>query len=337
MSRYASAHAFENLAGPGDARPTAQQVIQDCNKVDALQGKVILITGVTSGLGTASAVSLATTGATIYAAGRSTPRAKAALASIADSPNVHFLELDLSSQQSVKAFASTFLKETGGRVNIIINNAGGILAERALTEDGVEKQFAINYLSQFLLFGLLKDALLASATPEFPSRVVNLTSVGHRFSGIRFDNLTHDGDYAGPVAYGQAKTAAIYMASEIERRYGDRGVHAWSVHPGGILETAFLANSGYDDATIDQFVSTWPKTLFKSNDQGAATQVWAAVSNDVLDEAARGKFLEEVSVSKAKDDTDAPEFRGYVDHTYNPADAARLWTRSEELIGLKIE
>ncbi|CEJ94307.1 hypothetical protein VHEMI09847 [[Torrubiella] hemipterigena] len=335
MSRYEAAHAFDKLGGPGDARPTAQQIIQDCNKENALQGKVILITGVTSGLGTASAVALASTGATIYAAGRSADRAKAALATIADSPNVHFLELDLASNASVRAFAADFLKHSGGKLHILMNNAGGILSERTVTEDGFEKQFAINYVGQFLLFSLLKDALLSSASPEFPSRVVNLTSLGHRYSAIRFDDLAFETGYTPYEAYGQAKTAAIYMASEIERRYGAQNLHAWSVHPGGILETQFLANSGLDQAVIDQLLTSWPKQMFKSNEQGAATQVWAAVSDDVLQENARGKFLEEVSVSKPKEETDVPDFRGYIEHTYQPESAARLWTVTEKLVGAK--
>lgn len=335
MSRYEAAHAFEKLAGPGDARPTAQQIIADSNKENALQGKAILITGVTSGLGTASAVALASTGATIYAVGRSVERAKTALAAIADSPNVHFLELDLASNASVRSFAADFLKHSAGKLHILMNNAGGILAERAISEDGIEKQFAINYTGQFLLFSLLKDALLASATPEFPSRVINLTSIGHRFSPIRFDDMNFETGYTPFEAYGQAKTAAIYMASEIERRYGAQNLHAWSVHPGGILETQFMANSGFPQEAIDQMLTRWPKQLFKSNEQGAATQVWAAVSDDVLEKSALGKFLEEVSVSKPKDETDTPELRGYIEHTYQPEAAARLWTVSEELVGSK--
>lgn len=336
MSRYAAAHAFDKLAGPGDARPTAQQIVHDYNKENALQGRVILITGVSSGLGAASAAALASTGATIFAASRSIPRAKEALASIADSPHVHFLELDLVSRASIRSFASEFLKQSGGRIHVLMNNAGGVLAERSITDDGVEKQFAINYLGPFLLFSLLKDALLSSSTKEFPTRVINLSSNGHRSSAIRFDNINHDGDYHGVVVYGQAKTAVIYMASEIERRYGSRNLHGWSVHPGGIMDSQFWASSGFDDAFLDQLLSLWPKKLFKSTEQGAATQVWAAVSEDVLADGARGKFLEEVSVSKPKDETDIPDARGYVEHTYNEPNAIRLWEFSEELLGIKV-
>lgn len=337
MSQYIAAHAFDKLTGPGDGRPTAQQIIQDYKKEGALQGKVILITGVTSGLGKASALALASTGATIFAAGRSISRAKKALASITDSPNIHFLDVDLASQASVKRFAADFLKQSEGKIHILMNNAGGILAEHELTEDGVEKQFAINYLSPFLLFMLLRNSLLANATVEFPCRVINLSSVGHRYSAIRFDNLYHAGDYVGHVAYGQAKTATIYMASEIERRYGSQNLHAWSVHPGAIQESQFMANSGFDDATINKLLSRWPKQIFKSTEQGAATQVWAAVSDDVLEDNARGKFLEEVSVSKPKGETDNPDMRGYIEHTYNIESATRLWEISEEILAIYIE
>ncbi|EEU33994.1 uncharacterized protein NECHADRAFT_55803 [Fusarium vanettenii 77-13-4] len=335
MSRYATAHAWANLAGVGDARPTAQQIIRDCNKEDGLAGKVILVTGVSSGIGAASAIALASTGATVFAAGRSIPRAKAALAAVADSPRVHFLELDLSSQASVKAFAAEFLKQSGGRINILLNNAGGIMADYKKTVDGVESQFAINYLSPFLLFALLKDALLSSATDEFPSRVINVTSSGHRNSGIHFDNLTLEGEYSSAAAYGQAKTGGIYMASEIERRYGSQGLHAWSVHPGAILESAFLTNSGWNQASIEQMTGGWPTKVFKSIEQGAATQVWAAISDDVLADGVTGRYLEDVSVSKPKDETDCPGLKGYVEHTYDQGNATRLWEVSEGLVGLK--
>jgi len=103
------------------------------------------------------------------------------------------------------------------------------------TADGFETQFGTNHLVHFLLTQLLLPTLQASSTPAFYSRVIVLASSGHRHGGINFHNLNFEGEYNPWVAYGQSKTANIYTASEVERRYGSKGVHAWSVHPGMIM------------------------------------------------------------------------------------------------------
>ncbi|KAL7931812.1 hypothetical protein V8C35DRAFT_103401 [Trichoderma chlorosporum] len=332
MSRYADVHAWDKINGPGDGRPTAEQVIKDTGKKD-LKGQVIIITGVSSGIGGASAVALAATGATLYLAGRSNAKAKAALPTIAELPNVHFLELDLASNASIKAFAAEFLKQSGGKLNVLLNNAGGVLAERKVTVDGFEQQLAINHLGSFLLFALLKDALIASASASNPSRVVNVTSYGHRNGAIQWDDINLEKDYNAGTAYSQAKTASIYTATEIDRRYGAQNLTAWSVHPGAIIESAFLSNSGWSPETIEVLVGAWPSKVMKNTTQGAATQVWAAVSDDVL--AAKGKYLEDCTVALPKEETDSPEWRGYADHAYNETDAKRLWEVSEKLLGIK--
>jgi NAD(P)-dependent dehydrogenase (short-subunit alcohol dehydrogenase family) len=336
MSRYAAAHAWNNLAGPGDARPTAEQIIKDAGKED-LKGQVILVTGVSTGIGAASARALAATGADLYLAGRSIPKAKEALSTIADLPNVHFLELDLSSNASVKAFAAEFLKRSGGKINVFLSNAGGIIADRQVTVDGFEKQLAINHLGAFLLFSLLKDALLSSASPSNPSRVVLVVSYGHRLGSIQWDDLNFEKtEYTAIAAYSQAKLAGIYTASEINRRYGAQNLFAWSVHPGAILESAFLDNSGWDKASLDALLERWPRSFSKTNEQGAATQVWAAVSDDVLAPEARGKYLEDVSVAVHMKDSDQGEWKGHVDQTYNEADEKRIWEISEKLLNIKV-
>ncbi|KAJ4148389.1 hypothetical protein LMH87_002862 [Akanthomyces muscarius] len=333
MSRYTAAHQWDALAGPGDARPTAEQIIKDLGAKNTLASKIILITGVSSGIGAATAAALAATGATIVGAGRSIPKAKAALSAIANYPRLHLLQLDLASSASIKKFASDFLQQFHG-LNILINNAGGILAEHSISEDGVERQCAMNYLGQFQLFGLLKDALLASATAGFPSRVVNVSSTGHKRAPLQDDlgGFFHVGkeEYDPMRAYCRAKTASVYMAGEIERRYGARDLHAWSVHPGAILASAFLDSSGFDQATVDQLLDLWPEKYFKSNEQGAATQVWAAVGADVLQKDALGRYLEDVSVAVPAGETPWPEVLGYAEHTYDEGKAARLWELSEE-------
>lgn len=100
------------------------------------------------------------------------------------------------------------------------------------TKDGFETQFGTNHLSHFLLFYLLKGLLLASSTSDFHSRVINVSSSGHRYAPLNFDNLNYEGGYNGWLAYGSSKTANIYMANQIERLYGEKGLHGYSLHPG---------------------------------------------------------------------------------------------------------
>lgn len=337
MSQYAAAHDWDGLAGPGDARPTAERIIKDAAAEKTLASNVILITGVSSGVGAATATALAVTGATIVGAGRSITKAKAALSAIADYPQLHLLELDLTSSKSIKKFAAEFLKQFNGQINILINNAGGVLANHSLSDDGYERQFSMNYLGQFQLFSLLKDALLSSATVASPSRVINVSSTGHKRGPITdFGIINVKGeDYDAFDSYCQAKTASVYMASEIERRYGAQNLHAWSLHPGAILVSSFLDNSGWDKATQEKILETWPQKYFKSNEQGAATQVWAAVSADVLHKDVRGRYLEDVSVSIPAAETKFPDILGYAKHTYSEEKAKELWGFTEELLGVK--
>jgi len=134
----------------------------------------------------------------------------------------------------VRSFAAAFLA-LSQTLHILISNAGVMACLEGRTADGFETQFGTNHLVHFLLTQLLLPTLQASSTPAFYSRVIVLASSGHRHGGINFHNLNFEGEYNPWVAYGQSKTANIYTASEVERRYGSKGVHAWSVHPGMIM------------------------------------------------------------------------------------------------------
>ena len=332
MASYASVHEWDALGGEGDARPTAAEIIRDYKMEGTLHGSVILITGVSSGFGAATAAAMVATGATLYCAGRDEKKARVALGAIADNPRVYFIELDLLCLASVRSCALKFLIETKGKLNVLINNAGGMVAEHRKSIDGFEQTFAMNFLGHFLLFSLLKDALLASATTELPSRVVNVASIGHIRNEIEFDNLALEGIFTPAKGYGQAKTATVYMASEIDRRSGGRDLHAWSLQPGASLASNFLSNSGLPGEAQKAAKSVWPLKLMKSIQQGAAITVWAAVSEDVLTKDVLGKYLEDCAVAKHTKDTAAPGFLGYGDHTYDEGKAKRLWEIAEEMI-----
>lgn len=322
MSRYAAAHA--DPQGPGDARPTAIQIVKDEKMESQLVGKVVVITGTSSGIGIETARAMALTGATLFLTARDLPKARTALGDILKSDKAHLVELDLDSFDSVRAAAATILSKTD-KVNILINNAG-IMAvpDLRFTKDGHELQFGTNHLAHFLFFQLLKPALLAASTPAFQSRVVSLSSSAHDKCGINAsDNYNFQkGGYEAWDSYGQSKTANIYMANEIERRYGHRGLHATSVHPGGIMTE--LARHISPEALAGFTSNPGLMKNLKSPEQGAATTVWAAIGKQW--EGTGGKYLLDCTVGE--------DGKGCVAHTYKPEDEARLWKDSLKIVGV---
>jgi NAD(P)-dependent dehydrogenase (short-subunit alcohol dehydrogenase family) len=306
-------------------------VVEDEGMEGRLEGRVIVITGTSSGLGIETARALSTTGATLYLTARNVTKAKAALADISEPGRTEFVEMDLESFESVRAAATAILAKTD-KVNILINNAG-IMAVPGLefTKNGHELQFGTNHLSHFLFFQLLKPALLAATTPGFRSRVVNVSSAAHRLNGINAtDNYNFEkGGYNPWVSYAQSKTANIYMANEIERRYGSRGLHATSIHPGGIatglskhIPEADLAAMLEDKALV--------KSL-KSPEQGAATTVWAAIGKEWENKG--GKYLSNCAEAKRGNDDSDMSAADYVSHTYNMESEGRLWEDSVKIVG----
>ncbi|KAL4996644.1 dehydrogenase with different specificitie [Aspergillus recurvatus] len=322
-SRYNAVH--ENLQGPGDARPTAMQIVKDYEVEGRLSGKVVLITGCSSGIGVETARALYHTGATIYVTTRNIDKAKAALSNLDDLSRVHFLELDLSRLDSVRACAEQF-KSKSSQLDILIENAGVMACPEARTADGFELQFGTNHLGHFLLFYLLKDVLIHSSTPVFNSRVIVLSSCAHQIGSVHFDNLTLDGEYEPWKAYGQSKTANLWTAREIERRFGSQGLHSWAVHPGSIAtELQRHVSSEVKQAWVDnkELARVW-----KDVEQGAATTVLAAISPEL--EGKGGLYLEDTQIAKPG----AKGLTGYADWAYEEEGPRRLWETSLELLSL---
>lgn len=195
-----------------------------------LQDKVVLITGCSSGIGIETARAMKATGTSVFAAVRDIEKGKTALADLLEPCRCELIKLDLNSLASVRDCAKEFLSRSK-TLNILINNADIMACPEGRIADGFELQFGTNHLAHFLLFNLLKPTLLASFTPAFNSRVVAVSSTAHRNTQIHFDNLTLAGEYHSSIAYGQSKIANIYMANEIDRRYGSQGLHALSLHP----------------------------------------------------------------------------------------------------------
>ncbi|KAM5343750.1 hypothetical protein ACJ41O_012287 [Fusarium nematophilum] len=313
-SPYAKDHANPN--GPNDARPTALKVIRDEDLDGKLSGKVFLVTGCTSGVGVEIARAIHATGADVI---------------LADGKpgGVVYLEMALDSISSVKQAAANFLG-LSKTLNVLICNAGVALVPEGTTQDGHETQFGVNYLAHFALFQELRDTLLASATPEFSSRVVMTSSMVHTASTFIFDDYNFKSTpYEPYAAYGSSKTATIWMANEIERRYGSKGLHATSVHPGAVLtqklsEQVEASDGGMQSPAIALYM--------KSIAQGAATSVWAAVGKEW--ETRGGRYLAEVSEEGPLRGSESDVIKlGYAPHAYDQEGELRLWKLGLQLIG----
>ncbi|GGJ06786.1 SDR family NAD(P)-dependent oxidoreductase [Paenibacillus hunanensis] len=300
-------------------RSTADEVLAGID----LSGKLALVTGGYSGLGLETTRALVKAGAHVVVPARRPDTAREALAGI---ENVEVDELDLSNLDSVRAFAQRFL-DSGRSIDLAILNAGIMACPETRVGPGWELQFATNHLGHYTLINLLWPALKANGG----ARVVATSSTGHHFSPIRWDNLNFEGNYHKFEAYGQSKTANSLFAVELDRLGAEHGVRAFAVHPGGIMtplqrhmpkeEMIALKWIGEDGETVNE--------AFKTPEQGAATQVWAATSPQL--EGKGGVYCEDCDIAEPFH----PDKRavGVKDYAIDPEQAERLWKLSAELTG----
>ncbi|KAI1169142.1 putative oxidoreductase,short chain dehydrogenase [Nemania serpens] len=327
MSRYAEAHV--KTAGPGDARPTALQIIKDEGLEGALQERVFLVTGASSGIGIETGRALAATGAKIFLTVRDLKKGQSACESFLEPGRVELLELDTSNPDSVKACAEAFLKRSP-KLNVLVCNAGVMLIPtREETAEGFEMQLATNYLGHFLLFWLLKDAMLESAkTTGSSSRLVNVSSSGHHASEIVFNDFQLKQEYGAGKAYGQSKLAQIYMANYVDRNFSPNGIHALSLMPGGIATNL----QKHIPAEVKEGWMKDPQILNfgKSLEQGAATTVLAAVGKEW--EGKGGKYLEDCQVAASQ--PLVPGMKGVKDYAYDEVKENKLWELTLKTLSL---
>ena len=262
---------------------TCQQVIEREVLTGKLTDTVILITGASSGIGVETARALYHTGAHLYLPVRDMAKGEKVKAEIESDGQqakgkIELLQLDLDSLDSVRQCAAAFLAKSK-QLNVLICNAGVMAVPEGKTKDGLDVQFGTNHVAHFLLFQLLKGALLSSSTPSFNSRVVIVSSGGHRISPVVFDDLNMDKQPYNPwVAYGQSKTANAYMALELERRYGSRGLHSTSLHPGDHTDHAPPRPVLHAQQTSVSLITLMPSRVFACSwSQAACPLHWRAI------------------------------------------------------------
>ena len=293
-----------------------------------LTGKRFVVTGASTGLGEETTRAVAAHGGSVTMAVRDLDKGHTAAARVREAghdADLEVRELDLASLASVRSFATQFLADHD-RVDVLVNNAGVMACPHAVTADGFEMQFGTNHLGHFLLTTLLAPALVSAA----PSRVVALSSRGHRFGDIDLDDPNFEQTTYEPwVAYGRSKTANALFAVGFDQRYRDRGVRAFSVHPGGI---ATELGRHLTDETISTLASSLPPDQpmeWKTIPQGAATSVWAATSGDLDDQG--GLYLEDCGIAEP---VEAVVTSGVQSYAVDPARADALWDFSEGAVGI---
>ncbi|MFC3494017.1 SDR family NAD(P)-dependent oxidoreductase [Glycomyces rhizosphaerae] len=299
-----------------DNRSTAAEVTAAID----LTGKTAVVTGGYSGIGLETTRALAGAGAHVVVPAR---RPDIAAGSLEGMANTEVDELDLADLDSVRGFAERLLA-SGRGIDIVIDSAGIMACPETRVGPGWELQFAVNHLGHFALVNRLLPALREA-------RVVSVSSSGHRLSPMRWEDPQFERGYDRSEAYGQSKTANALFAVELDRLAASAGVRAFTLHPGAIL-TPLMRHISEDDQRefgwIDEDGNA--PDHFKTAEQGAATQTWAAVSPSL--DGLGGLFLEDCEVAEVN--TDVGPGPGVRPHAIDPDEAQRLWAFSAELTGV---
>jgi NAD(P)-dependent dehydrogenase (short-subunit alcohol dehydrogenase family) len=309
------------------AASVTDEVLEGVN----LRGTRVLVTGVSAGLGVETARALVAHGAKVVGAARDLTKAKVATAGVRAAGNgggLELVELDLASLDSVRICANA-LVDNGKPFDLVIANAGVMACPYGKTADGFETQFGTNHLGHFVLVNRIASLMKPG------SRLVNLSSAGHRYSDVDLDDPNFERTPYDPwAAYGRSKTANILFAVEFDRRHKGNGIRATAVHPGGI-QTELSRHIGEEG--IMQLVERInaqtraagePDFKFKTIPQGAATSVWAGVVATADDVG--GRYCEDCHVAAIE--PDATKRAGVKPYALNPEAAKALWAKSEEMV-----
>ena len=293
-----------------------------------LNGKVALVTGGYSGIGLETTRALSDCGARVIVPARRRDIAIDELEGIINKEDI--LNLDLANPNSVYKFVEEFV-DNGITLDILINNAAEMACPQMLTDNGWDLQFAVNHIGHFIL----TKGLLPSLLQSNESRVVTLSSTGHKLSGIRWDDIHFENDYDKWQSYGQSKTAASLLAIELDSRMKNEGIRALSVHPGGIftplqrhLQKEEMIALGWlnEDGELSEMAAAG----FKSATQGASTTLWCA-TNPMLSDIG-GVYCENCDVAAREDDGPNARYVGVADWAIDTEEANKLWEETERTL-----
>jgi len=276
-----------------------------------MYGKTVVITGATSGIGEVAADRLAAKGARIVFIARDESRGEETLKhlkAIAPGQPHKAYYADLSRLSEMKRVGGEIAAQEA-RIDVLINNAGAAFMTREVTEDGLEKTFALNHMSYFVLTSLLRPKLGRGG------RIVSTASTAHKGAHLDFDDLQTEKRYAGFAVYGRSKLCNILFTRELARKLAGTGITANCLHP-GFVSTRFGNNNGGMISVLFGFA----KNFALSPEQGAQTIIYLASSPEV--ERLTGLYFDKCKAVAA-----SPEAQ-------NDADAKRLWDVSAKIAGL---
>ena len=298
---------------------TANEVMAGLN----LAGKTALITGGHSGLGLESTKALVAANAHVIVGARNIAAAQEQLRDIS---NVNVKLLDLSDLASVKKFSNDIVS-SNIRIDMLICNAGVMACPETRVGPGWELQFATNHIGHYVLTNLIWSTLNPGA------RIVCVSSAGHHNSPIRWDDVHFSRQYDKWLAYGQSKTANALFALQLDEYGKQSNIRAFSLHPGKIftplqrhLAEKEMIAAGWLDADGKPADPT-----FKTPEQGAATQVWAATSPKLA--GLGGLYCEDCEIAKPASEYSEP-FCGVCEYAVDLEEAKRLWKYTSELTGV---
>ncbi|MFJ4044136.1 SDR family NAD(P)-dependent oxidoreductase [Microbacterium sp. NPDC089987] len=275
-----------------------------------MTAKTVVLTGASDGIGAAASRKLVADGHTVVLVGRSAQKT----AALAGELSAEHFTADFADLSQVRELADE-LKRAHPRIDVLVNNAGGIFGDRTRTVDGFEKTLQVNHLAPFLLTNLLLDTLIASR-----ASVVNTSSAAARlFGSIDIDDLNNERGYSPNKAYGDAKLSNIIFTKELERRFGRHGLSAVAFHP-GIVRTSFAS----DTTSVMRFLYQTPLARLLgllSPEQGAESLVRLAEGEPGTDWMS-GEYYEKHKIAAT-----SPQ-------AFDEQLAAELWRRSAEYVGL---
>jgi NAD(P)-dependent dehydrogenase (short-subunit alcohol dehydrogenase family) len=270
-----------------------------------MAARTIVITGASDGIGASAARTLAKAGEQVVVVGRSAEKTRA----VAQEIGADYFVSDFADLSQVRALAVQ-LKEKYPRIDVLANNAGGIMGKRELTVDGHEKTFQVNHLAPFLLTTELMDVLTASN-----ATVINTSSAANAFGYVDMNDLDAAGKYSTNKAYGTSKLENILFTTELHHRYNNAGISTAAFHPGGVA-TNFAAES---TSWFRFAYKTIIKRFMLTPEQGADTLVWLATAKPGRDWMS-GAYYAKRALAKANK------------QAYDAELARRLWDRSEVLV-----
>jgi NAD(P)-dependent dehydrogenase (short-subunit alcohol dehydrogenase family) len=312
------------MTTPFGAETSAEEAARNVD----LSGQTIVITGGSAGLGVETARVLSACGAKIVSVVRDQAKGLAAAATIRESvpsAEIEMAVLDLFDLDSVRRGADDIAKRFP-RIDLLINNAGVMACPLGRTAQGLDTQLGTNHLGHFVLTARLIPSLLAGA----PARIVNLSSAGHRMSPFLFeDPFFEKDDYNKWIAYGQAKTANVLFSVALDKRFKDRGIRSFAVHPGAIQTELGRHMDANDVKDLMDRRGDRPPMTFKQVPQGAATTVWAATAPEL--DGRGGLYCEDCGVAESIEDPNLEQ--GVLSWALDEKAAEHLWTLSEEWSG----